>query len=37
MPSLPTALAGRDYVYVRVGVKTSGVGEMLFGAPQKVI
>ncbi|UON86449.1 hypothetical protein MUK70_01675 [Dyadobacter chenwenxiniae] len=22
---------------MRVGVKTSGVGEMLFGAPQKVI
>ncbi|SKB71221.1 DUF3823 domain-containing protein [Dyadobacter psychrophilus] len=35
--TLPAALAGRDYVYVRVGVKTSGVGEMLFGEPQKVM
>lgn len=35
--TLPAALAGRDYVYVRIGVKTSGVGEMLFGAPQKVM
>ena len=35
--TLPAALAGRDYVYVRIGVKTSGVGEILFGAPQKVM
>lgn len=35
--SLPSALAGRDYVYARLGVKTSGVGEMLFGAPQKIM
>ncbi|MCF2518663.1 DUF3823 domain-containing protein [Dyadobacter sp. CY351] len=35
--TLSPALAGRDYVYARVGVKTSGVGEMLFGMPQKVL
>lgn len=35
--TLSTALAGREYVYARVGVKTSGVGEMLFGVPQKII
>jgi len=34
--TLSAALAGRDYVYARIGVKTSGVGEMLFGAPQKI-
>ena len=34
--TLSSALAGRDYVYARIGVKTSGVGEMLFGAPQKI-
>jgi hypothetical protein len=34
--TLSAALAGRDYVYARVGVKTSGVGEMIFGAPQKI-
>jgi hypothetical protein len=35
--TLSSALASRDYVYARVGVKTSGVGEMLFGAPQKIM
>jgi hypothetical protein len=35
--TLSSALAGRDYVYARVGVKTAGVGEMLFGQPQKVM
>ncbi|WP_031530142.1 DUF3823 domain-containing protein [Dyadobacter crusticola] len=35
--TLSPALAGRDYVYARIGVKTSGVGEMLFGAPQKIM
>ncbi|MCE7060760.1 DUF3823 domain-containing protein [Dyadobacter sp. CY343] len=35
--TLPAALAGRDYVYARIGVKTSGVGEMLFGEPQKIM
>lgn len=34
--NLSTALANRDYVFVRIGVKTAGVGEMIFGAPQKI-
>jgi len=34
--SLSDALASRDYVFVRIGVKTAGVGEMIFGAPQKI-
>lgn len=34
--TLSAALAGREYVYARIGVKTSGVGEMLFGVPQKI-
>ncbi|WP_221390041.1 DUF3823 domain-containing protein [Dyadobacter sp. NIV53] len=34
--TLPAALAGRDYVFARIGVKTSGIGEMLFGATQKI-
>ena len=35
--TLSPALAGRDYVFARIGVKTSGVGEMLFGKPQKIM
>jgi hypothetical protein len=35
--TLPAALAGRDYVYARVGVKTSGIGEMIYSEPQKVM
>lgn len=34
--SLSPALAKRDYVFVRIGVKTAGVGEMIFGTPQKI-
>ena len=34
--SLSDALASRDYIFVRIGVKTAGVGEMIFGAPQKI-
>lgn len=34
---IPANLASREYIYARVGVKTSGVGEMLFGMPQKVM
>lgn len=34
--SLSNTLANRDYVFVRIGVKTAGVGEMIFGAPQKI-
>lgn len=35
--NIPAAHAGRQYIYARVGVKTSGVGEMLFGMPQKIM
>jgi hypothetical protein len=35
--TIPANLAGRDYIYARIGVKTSGVGEMLFGVPQKIM
>lgn len=34
--NLSATLASRDYVFVRIGVKTAGVGEMIFGAPQKI-
>jgi hypothetical protein len=34
--SLPAALSSRDDVFVRIGVKTAGVGEMIYGAPQKI-
>ncbi|MHA4736721.1 DUF3823 domain-containing protein [Dyadobacter sp. MSC1_007] len=35
--TIPANLAGREYIYARIGVKTSGVGEMLFGVPQKIM
>ncbi|SDF16208.1 Protein of unknown function [Dyadobacter soli] len=35
--NIPAAHASREYIYARVGVKTSGVGEMLFGTPQKIM
>lgn len=35
--TIPANLAGRGYIYARIGVKTSGVGEMLFGVPQKIM
>lgn len=35
--TIPANLSSREYIYARVGVKTSGVGEMLFGMPQKVM
>ncbi|WP_353722228.1 DUF3823 domain-containing protein [Dyadobacter sp. 676] len=35
--NIPAAQASREYVYARIGVKTSGVGEMLFGMPQKIM
>lgn len=35
--TIPANLASREYVYARIGVKTSGVGEMLFGMPQKIM
>lgn len=34
---IPAAQASRAYIYARIGVKTSGVGEMLFGMPQKIM
>jgi hypothetical protein len=34
--NVPASLANRDYVFVRVGVKTSGVGEWLYSMPQKI-
>lgn len=35
--NIPANLASREYIYARIGVKTSGVGEMLFGMPQKIM
>lgn len=35
--NIPAAHASRQYIYARIGVKTSGVGEMLFGMPQKIM
>ncbi len=35
--ALPAALAGRDYVYARIGVKTLGTGEMLYTQLQKIV
>lgn len=34
--AIPSSLAGKDYVYARIGVKTSGVAEMLYTQPQKI-
>src|ERR1044071_204279 len=34
--AIPSGLAGKDYVYARVGVKTAGVAELLYSQPQKV-
>ncbi|MBF9252828.1 DUF3823 domain-containing protein [Pontibacter sp. 172403-2] len=33
---LPPNLSGRDYVFARIGVKTSGVEEMLYSPVQKI-
>jgi hypothetical protein len=35
--NIPAVHAARQYIYARIGVKTSGVGEMLFGMPQKIM
>ena len=35
--NIPTALAAKEFVYVRVGVKTAGVAELLYSAPQKIM
>jgi hypothetical protein len=34
--AIPSSLANKDYVFVRVGVKTNGVGEWLYSLPQKI-
>jgi hypothetical protein len=34
--TIPAALAAKDYFYVRVGVKASGVAELAYSAPQKI-
>jgi hypothetical protein len=34
--SIPSSLAGKGYLYVRAGVKTSGVAELLYTQPQKI-
>jgi len=34
--TLSAALAARDYIYTRIGVQTSGVGERLYGPVQKI-
>jgi Protein of unknown function (DUF3823) N-terminal domain/Domain of unknown function (DUF3823_C) len=34
--NVPGSLAAKDYVFVRIGVKAAGVGELLYSAPQKI-
>lgn len=34
--NIPSALTSKDYVFVRVGVKTNGVGEYIFSQPQQI-
>ena len=34
--TIPTTLSANDYLYARVGVKTTGVTELAYGAPQQV-
>ena len=34
--AIPSTLSANDYLYARVGVKTTGVTELAYGAPQKV-
>jgi hypothetical protein len=34
---LPAALAGKPYVFARIGVKTAGVEELAYSAPQKIM
>ncbi|MDR1813863.1 MAG: DUF3823 domain-containing protein [Tannerella sp.] len=33
---VPSSLASADYVFARIGVQTSGVGELYYTAPQKI-
>jgi len=37
MSSLPAALAGKSYVFGRVGVKTVGIQELAYSAPVKIM
>ena len=34
--TIPASLAGNDYLFARIGVKTSGVAELLYTQPQKI-
>ena len=34
--TIPTTLANESYIFARVGVKTTGVAELLYTAPQKI-
>jgi hypothetical protein len=36
LSSLPAAVAGKDYVFARVGVKTVGIQELAYSAPVKI-
>lgn len=35
--AIPAALTGKDYVFVRLGVKAAGVQELYYTAPQKIM
>jgi len=35
--TIPTTLSANDYLYARVGVKTTGVTELAYGVPQQVV
>ena len=35
--AVPAALAAKDYVYARIGVKTIGVAELAYGEPVKIM
>lgn len=34
--TIPTALANQNFIYARVGVKTTGVGELIYSAAQRI-
>lgn len=34
--TIPSTLAAKDYAYLRVGVKTAGVAELVYSTPQKM-
>jgi Protein of unknown function (DUF3823) N-terminal domain/Domain of unknown function (DUF3823_C) len=35
--NIPSSLAGKPYIYARVGVKTAGIEELAYSAPQKIM